>query len=249
MANKKFKLSKEQIKNLVRGHGGCVASDRITVDGLQVGYMRREEPTEGDDSGWVFLSGDESQEYLDDAGNMGVYECNTIANYDRDIIPLLYAEVGSAFERRKGGPLVPEGELPATPIRRLTDEWSFRINTCFRQRSEDKELVFVAPGRTIRVSVWGARKGESPDQRLALIKKEAHPSPVERFEPSHPTLRRFAYLLLETGDEKGARWALYATTVDSTGGHLWMAIYFDRKEDVEWARATWDSVEFTPRAT
>ena len=38
---------------------GCIATDRITVDGLPVGYMYREKPEEGDpferyDSGWRF---------------------------------------------------------------------------------------------------------------------------------------------------------------------------------------------------
>jgi hypothetical protein len=244
VAKKKFKLPGDQIKDIVSGHGGCVASDRITVDGLKVGYMRREEPTRPEDSGWVFLSGDESQEYLDDAGNLDIYECNTIANYDRDILPLLYAEVGAVFERKNGGPLVPEGKLPPTPIRGLTAEWSFRINSCFQRRIEDENLVFWAPGRTIWLSVWGAKEGESPDQRLAWIKKEANPFPVQRFEPDHPTLKRFGYLLLETDDEKGTRWALYTATVDPTGGHVWMTIYFDLKEDLDWALGTWRSVEF-----
>jgi hypothetical protein len=248
VAKKKFKLSAEQIKDLVTGHGRCIASDRITVGGLQVGVMQRDEPRDEDDSGWSFLSGDESQEYLDDPANAEIYEVNTIANYDPDIIPLLYAEPGSVFVRETGGPLLPEGELPSTPVRKLTAEWSFRINSCFRRRTEDEQLVFWAPGRTIWMSVWDAKKGESPAQRLAWIKKEANPSPVERFEPAHPKLKRFAYLLMETDDEKGARWALYTATVDPTGGHLWMAVYFDRKEDLEWARATWDSVEFRPQA-
>ncbi len=42
---------------------GCIATDRITVDGLPVGYMYREKPEEGNpfegyDSGWRFTAGD-----------------------------------------------------------------------------------------------------------------------------------------------------------------------------------------------
>ena len=54
------------------------------------------------DSGWRFLSGRESDDYMDDPDNVGVYDVNTIANYDRDIIPHLDAPVGSAFERDGG---------------------------------------------------------------------------------------------------------------------------------------------------
>jgi hypothetical protein len=51
------------------------------------------------DSGWRFLSGHESQEYMDVAENHAVYDINTIANYDPEIIPFLASVTGSAFER------------------------------------------------------------------------------------------------------------------------------------------------------
>ena len=96
---KKFKLSADQIRRLVPPQGGCVASDRITVDGRKVGYMYREEPDNDDDSGWRFVAGDESDEYMDDAANHGFYEVNTLCNYDPDIIPFVESPVGSAFAR------------------------------------------------------------------------------------------------------------------------------------------------------
>ena len=36
---------------------------------------------------------------MDDPDNHGVYAVNTIANYDRDILPLIDAPFGSAFAR------------------------------------------------------------------------------------------------------------------------------------------------------
>jgi len=104
---KKFKLPSYEIKPLAEGYGGCFATDMITVDGRRVGYMYREEPDNDVDSGWRFMSGRESDAYMDDADNIGVYDVNTIANYDRDIIPFLDAPIGSAFEREDGtGPFV-----------------------------------------------------------------------------------------------------------------------------------------------
>ena len=82
--------------------GGCLTSDRITVDGLKVGYMYREEPDKDTDSGWRFFSGDETQEYADDPNNFAIYEVNTICNYDPAIIPLLDAPYGSALGRIAG---------------------------------------------------------------------------------------------------------------------------------------------------
>jgi hypothetical protein len=88
---KAFKISAGQIKSLISDMGGCYASDRITVDGMKVGYMYREEPDQDVDSGWRFFSGDESQEYGDNPDNFAIYEVNTICNYDPAIIRYLDA--------------------------------------------------------------------------------------------------------------------------------------------------------------
>lgn len=83
--------------------GGCFATDRIMVDGRKVGYMYRERTTREDDTGWRFFAGDESQAYLDDLSHTGIYSANTIANYDRDIIPYLDTPAPCAFERTPDG--------------------------------------------------------------------------------------------------------------------------------------------------
>ena len=84
---KNFKLKSEEIRQLIAPMGGCVATDRITVDGLPVGYMYREEPDSEIDSGWRFFAGDEDQEYVDNHKNSCKYNVNTITNYDPAIIP------------------------------------------------------------------------------------------------------------------------------------------------------------------
>jgi hypothetical protein len=79
----------------------------ITVEGRKVGYMYREEPDNEIDSGWWFTSGWESGAYMDNADNLEIYDVNTIANYDPEIIPFLDAPIGSSFEREEGtGPFV-----------------------------------------------------------------------------------------------------------------------------------------------
>jgi len=99
MSDKRYALSPAQIRPLATGRGSCIASDRITVDGRPVGDMVREPVHGPDDSGWCFLAGDETQAYLDDPANLGLYDVNTIANYSPDIVPLLDAPPCSAFER------------------------------------------------------------------------------------------------------------------------------------------------------
>jgi len=99
---KKFKIPGDKIERLIPRMGGAFASDRITVDGEKVGYLYREEPDFEQDSGWRFFAGDESQEYTDDPVNFGIYEVNTICNYDPSIIPLLNAPYGTAYGRVPG---------------------------------------------------------------------------------------------------------------------------------------------------
>lgn len=107
---KHFFLPKDQIKRLIDPIGYCIASDRITVDGGKVGYMYREQGDELADSGWRFFEGSEDQEYADDPSHFELYDVNTIANYDMDIIPLLNSPIGSAFERTPTGlQAIPEG--------------------------------------------------------------------------------------------------------------------------------------------
>jgi len=104
---KDFHLKTHDIVDRATGRGACFATDMITVDGRQVAFMYREEPDESIDSGWRFMAGYESQEYMDDPANSGIYDVNTIANYDPDIIPFLDAPIGAAFERdEKGGGFV-----------------------------------------------------------------------------------------------------------------------------------------------
>ena len=100
--NRNYHVNAEDVKSLLpdwSGADGCIATNRITVEGRKVGYCYREKPDGGWDSGWRFTAGDESDEYMDDPNNAGIYKLNTICNDDPDIIPLLNTPAPCAFER------------------------------------------------------------------------------------------------------------------------------------------------------
>ena len=99
---KKLKIPTEKLRRLIQKMGACSATDKITVEGKDVGWMCRVEPETQDDSGWRFLAGDESHDYLDNPDNHGIYDVNTICNYDQSIIPFLHAAPGTAYERDPG---------------------------------------------------------------------------------------------------------------------------------------------------
>jgi hypothetical protein len=100
--NKNFKLKADQITKLIEPMGGCIATDKITVDGELVDYMFRDEPDNDLDSGWQFFSGTEDQNYIDNPDNSAIYDVNTIANYDKAIIPYLNLPIGTQLERVRG---------------------------------------------------------------------------------------------------------------------------------------------------
>ncbi len=79
--------------------GYCLAPKRLVEEKLKVRFMYREEPDNGDDSGWRFFSGDEDDEYVNDPDNIGLYDVSTILAIDRDIGAHLASPAGSAFER------------------------------------------------------------------------------------------------------------------------------------------------------
>lgn len=51
---------------------GVIVSRRIYADSAQPGWLRRGEPLDGRDSGWVVLAGDEDDAYTDDPDNLRV---------------------------------------------------------------------------------------------------------------------------------------------------------------------------------
>ena len=104
--NRDYHVKAEDMKNLLpgwEGPTGCIATNRITVEGCKVGYCYREKPDGDWDSGWRFTAGDESDNYMDDPNNAGIYGLNSICNDDPDIIPLLNTPAPCAFERDGNG--------------------------------------------------------------------------------------------------------------------------------------------------
>ena len=104
--NRDYYVKAEDMKNLLpdwEDATGCIATNRITVEDCKVGYCYREKPDGDWDSGWRFTAGDESDAYMDDPNNAGIYALNTLCNDDPDIIPLLNTPAPCAFERDGNG--------------------------------------------------------------------------------------------------------------------------------------------------
>jgi hypothetical protein len=253
---KRFKLAPDKILPIVKGLGGCIASDKITVGGEPVAYMIREQPTRDEDSGWVFTSGTETQAYMDDPANFEVYDVNTIANYDSDIVPFLHAPPGSSYERPgNAGDFEPcEGTdwMPGDPPHRgkwpppgfplvegrhaLTKNWMIVLPEPYARRIEDGSLVLWRPGISLWINAWGNDRGESQASRLAKMTSDISKSARDIQRSTADGVMRFSYALTEDGQD-----ALYAFAF-SDPGHLQMAIYFDDPSDAATAVAIAESI-------
>jgi hypothetical protein len=265
---KKFKLSAAQMQPLAPRRGACIATDYITVDGYKVDFMKRDTPRNPADSGWQFLSGRETQEYMNIAVNSGIYDVNTIANCDPDIVPYVDAPIGCAFERRgasgafvqiKGPAWTP---APTSPLRgrghwpppgyplvegryALTSAWSIALPSKFARRVEDGSLVLWQPGLTLWMIAWGNDQGTTQAARLAYFKNKASASGYAHREMSDGALLRFDYRLRDHSSN-GIVESLNAL-VFADQGHLQLSIYFDAVATELQARELCDSVRYTAK--
>ena len=105
-SNRNFNVKKDDMKDLLDDWdeaSGCFASNRIMIEGCEVGYCYREEPDGDWDSGWRFTAGDESDDYMNDPNNVGIYSLNSVCNNDNEIVSLLSTPYPCAFERDENG--------------------------------------------------------------------------------------------------------------------------------------------------
>jgi len=239
-------------KDMLPPMGGCFITERVTVDGLKIGYMYREVPARPEDSGWRFFSGDESQEYINDLTHTGVYEVNTAANYDADIIPYLDTPPPCAFEKvpeeheytrvEDGG--LSDSEFPVVEGRyRLTGRWAVTLPVQFNQRTEDDSLVLWRPGITAWIGVSDHDQAESQRERLDSVRSEMSPDGFNAEVLVDGDITRFAYRVTEQGDD-GVVHVLYAFAI-GIDSQVLMAISLDDESDLELARHLWKSLQET----
>jgi hypothetical protein len=77
----------------------CYLTNRILRDGQRIGYLYREEPDTKEDSGWRFLTGDETDEYMDNSDNLAFVSIGAVLSRDDSILSLLEEPCGSSFQR------------------------------------------------------------------------------------------------------------------------------------------------------
>ena len=247
MVRKKFRIP--AFKRLAGHDGGCIATHRITDDGRPVGYMYRARPVNEVDTGWRFMAGDESSDYMDDTGNHSVYAVNTIAIYDNDILPLIDAPIGSAFARNPEtahfepvqSPVNPDDCLhPDFPVvsghYQFTSTWIIYLPLKFNRRVEDYSTILWRLGITVYLRTWTYSGEEAIGTRLARFKAGVSADAFEPREKQTSASCHFSYRLVKNGVN-----ALYGVVMTESR-EVDVVVYFDNESDVNLARIMSDSI-------
>ncbi len=122
----------------------------------------------------------------------------------------------------------------------LPDEYAKR----FEKGETGTDLVLWRPGITCWSTIYTQKEGETPESSYEWWKAKTSDEAAQVFEFRESMPLRFAYLLHEKPSDAPERWALYTFTFGRTG-HVMMAIYFDREEDLDTARKIWLSISET----
>ncbi len=87
----------------------CLVTNKVLYENAPINYLYREEPMENDDkrdyvdTGWRILSGDETDEYMDDSENISLVSLGAVLSRDDSFIEVLESEIGTCFERNEEG--------------------------------------------------------------------------------------------------------------------------------------------------
>ena len=193
--NRNYHVKAEDVKDLLpdwEGADGCIATNRITVEGCKIGYCYREEPDGGWDSGWRFTAGDESEAYMDDPNNAGIYKLNTICNDDPDIIPLLNTPAPCAFERDENG--VFQQIKDWKPDEDEEDPDMDILKQCQKWHEEDKHLKIVDALEAIPA------EERTPEMDMELAR--AYNNLADPSEPEGKKLLHRALELMQSHEEE-----------------------------------------------
>lgn len=247
---KNYKLKPNQIKQMVPDMGFAFVTDMIAVEGKRVDYMARQQTDREGDSGWIFYSGGETQEYMNDSNNISLFGVNEVANYDPEIIRFLTYPPGTEIARNSHGRLeVITKEVKGPDVIFLSpvdpgaieigNNWGFNINSRMLKRIDQGSLVIWRPGLTIWLNSYDTNN-VSIEERLNNIKTTASPNKSDYLETQEGELYKIRYSLKEVinGQEQ------YAVYLFALVAHqeLHITLYFDAVEDLNEIEQIWKTI-------
>jgi len=231
--------------------GGLMVSKMVVDKMIKPRFMYREKRTRPEDSGWRIFTGQETDDYLNDPGNSGIYNPSTILTIDPSLETILLKGVGSVYERAddksewyKVTDYKLEDDFMVT--HRLTEKWTIRINNLFERKIEEGgDLLYTTGDKSVRLTIWNdadKSKEQLYQEHNNLInnRDQTRASTVDIFDFSDATVFRTGYLIKETGGSKSYDVIYGFSMIDNQV--IQMALYFDAPGDRGWAIETWKDI-------
>lgn len=81
-------------------------TNRILYEGEKIGYFYREAPDEENDSGWRFMVGDETEEYMNNSDNLSYVSLGAVLREDDSVVKYLENPEGTYFEKSDQGKFI-----------------------------------------------------------------------------------------------------------------------------------------------
>ena len=231
--------------------GGLMVSKMVVDENIKPNFMYREKRTRPEDSGWRIFTGFETEEYNDNPSNIGIYNPSTILKIDPSLQDILLKGFGSVYERSNGNSewyKVTDFDIEDDYMttHRLTEDWTIEINNLFeRSIEEDGTLYYTTGDKSIRLIVWDSEKNKQglyvDYSRDIENRDQTKSKTLDKFEFSDNNVSRIGYLI-EENDNKKTYSVIYGFSIIDKEV-LQIAIYFDEKNDFDWAINTWKNIK------
>lgn len=231
--------------------GGLMVSKMVVDEQIKPRFMYREKRMSQEDSGWRIFTGFESEEYIDDPNNTGIYNPSTILKIDPSIEDVLLKGIGSVYEKTEDSTewyrvFDFEMEDDYMVTHRLTENWMIEINNLFERRVEEGgDLLYTTGDKSVRIAIWN-EEGKSKEAIHAEHKQDIESrdqtvaETLKTFDFSDAEVDRLGYMIREDDGDKSYRTIYGFSIIDEQV--LQVAIYFDEEEDYNWAIETWKNI-------
>ncbi len=236
----------EELSNI----GSVTVSKLITDQGKKPMFMFRGKKAVPEDSGWRIFSGLESDEYVNNAKNIGIYHVSHIIEIEPSIKNLLLKGIGSVFERKNENSewyKVDDYELEDNFMVEhfLTEKWVIKINNLFeREKEENGDLLYTTGDKSVRIAIWNFEKSKKEfyqEQLKSIENRDTSKSPTfTNYEFSDSNILRIGYKIKEKNPFKEYHVIYGFSIIDKE--FIQVALYFDYLEDESWAIETWKNI-------
>jgi len=127
----------------------------------------------------------------------------------------------------------------------ITKEWVIDLSDDFERRVEDEKLIFWKTGITVILAAFSLPENTSKLELLNRIQKKLPKDALETLVSTKGEVVGLGYTQIEELKGEYRRLSLTTFTASDTSC-LQAAFYLDDPDDLNWAKAIWESLVYHP---